>query len=80
MRITVIEVDDSRERNKLVCDDCGAAEEVLTLLLAITGYYNDITTHQLLDKDVPLSRPVKRTGISSSHPIPGGLYRHYVRV
>jgi hypothetical protein len=29
MRITVIELDDSRERIKLVCDDCGA-EEVLT--------------------------------------------------
>ena len=43
-------------------------------------YYNNIRTHQSLDKDAPLSRPVQRTGIISSRPILGGLHQHYVRV
>ena len=43
-------------------------------------YYNDIRTHRSLDKDAPVSRPVQRTGIISSHPILGGLHHHYVRV
>jgi transposase InsO family protein len=43
-------------------------------------YYNDIRTHRSLDKDAPVSRPVQRTGIISSHAILGGLHHHYVRV
>jgi Integrase core domain len=43
-------------------------------------YYNDIRTHRSLDKDTPVSRPVQRTGIISSHAILGGLHHHYVRV
>lgn len=50
------------------------------ILRAYTRYYNDIRTHRLLDKDVPISRPVQRTGIISSHAILGGLHNHYVRV
>jgi transposase InsO family protein len=43
-------------------------------------YYNDIRTHRSLDKDAPVSRPVQRTGIISSHAILGGLHHHYARV
>jgi hypothetical protein len=35
-------------------------------------YYNDIRTHRLLDKDAPVSRPVQRIRIISSHAILGG--------
>jgi hypothetical protein len=133
MRKEVIEVDDSRERIKLVCDDRGAAEEVLTgpqspeqvaagatacrrsssarpttqrrsrtlkpsshahccaiiskhlrpIPRACAGYYWLLLsmTSELTSRWIEMfhSRPVKRTGISSSHPIPGGLYRHYFR-
>jgi len=37
-------------------------------------------THRSLDKDAPVSRPVQRTGIISSHAILGGLHHHYARV
>jgi hypothetical protein len=43
-------------------------------------YYNDVRTHRSLDKDAPVSRPVQRTGIISSHAILGGLHHHYARV
>jgi hypothetical protein len=43
-------------------------------------YYNDIRTYRSLDKDAPVSRPVQRTGIISSHAILGELHHHYVRV
>jgi transposase InsO family protein len=43
-------------------------------------YYNDIRTHRSLDKDAPVSRPVQRTGIISSHAILGGLHHHYARL
>jgi transposase InsO family protein len=43
-------------------------------------YYNDIRTHRSLNKDAPVSRPVQRTGIISSHAILGGLHHHYARV
>ena len=39
-----------------------------------------IRTHRLLDKDAPVSRPVQRTGIISSHAKLGGLHHHYARV
>jgi len=50
------------------------------ILKAYARYYNDIRTHSSLDKDAPLSRPVQRTGIISSHTVLGGLHHHYVRV
>jgi len=50
------------------------------ILRAYARYYNDIRTHRSLDKDAPVSRPVQRTGIISSHAILGGLHHHYVRV
>jgi hypothetical protein len=50
---------------------CGRSQTLL---------YNDIRTHRSLDKDAPVSRPIQRTGIISSHPILGGLHHHYVRV
>jgi hypothetical protein len=50
------------------------------ILRAHARYYNDIRTLRSLDKDAPISRPVQRTGIISSHAILGGLHHHYVRV
>ena len=44
------------------------------ILRAYARYYNDIRTHRSLDKDAPVSRPVQRTGIISSHAILGGLH------
>ena len=37
------------------------------ILQTYARYYNDIRTHRSLDKDAPVSRPVQRTGIISSH-------------
>ena len=50
------------------------------ILRAYARYYNDIRTHRSLDKDAPVSRPVQRTGIITSHAILGGLHHHHVRV
>jgi transposase InsO family protein len=50
------------------------------ILRAYAGYYNNIRTHRLLDKDAPVSRSIQRIGIISSRPILGGLHHHYVRV
>ena len=50
------------------------------ILRAYAHYYNAIRTHLSLDKDAPVSRPVQRSGIISSHPVLGGLHHHYVRV
>jgi transposase InsO family protein len=50
------------------------------ILRSYARYYNDIRTHRSLDKNAPVSRPVQRTGVITSNPILGGLYRHYVRV
>src|ERR1035437_471795 len=35
----------------------------------VVELYNDIRTHQSLDKDAPVSRPVQRTGIIGSHEV-----------
>ncbi len=43
-------------------------------------YYIDIRTHQSLDKDAPVSRPVQPAGSIKSLPILGGLQHHYARV
>ena len=50
------------------------------ILRAYANYYNDIRTHRSLDKDVPISRPVQRTGIISSRKVLGGLHHHYMRI
>jgi transposase InsO family protein len=50
------------------------------ILLSYARYYKDIRTHRSLDKDAPVSRPVQRTGIISSHAVLGGLHHHYVRI
>jgi hypothetical protein len=50
------------------------------ILRTYARYYNDIRTHWSLAKDAPVSRPVQRIGIISSHAILGGLHHHYVRV
>jgi transposase InsO family protein len=50
------------------------------ILRSYAYYYNYIRTHRSLDKDAPVSRPVQRTGIISSHAIPGGLHHNYVRI
>jgi len=50
------------------------------ILRSYACYYNDIRTHRSLDKDAPVSRPIQRTGVITSNPILGGLYRHYGRV
>jgi len=50
------------------------------ILRSYAHYYNDIRTHRSLDKDAPVSRPVQRTGITSSRPVLGGLHHHYVRI
>ena len=38
-----------------------------------------LRTHRSLDKDAPVSRPVQRAGVVTSHAILGGLHHHYVR-
>jgi hypothetical protein len=50
------------------------------ILRTYAHYYNDIRTHQSLDKDAPVSRPVQRIGSVNSHAILGGLHHHYVRI
>jgi transposase InsO family protein len=50
------------------------------ILHAYARHYNDIRTHQSLDKDASASRLVQRTGIISSHVILGGLHHRYGRV
>jgi hypothetical protein len=50
------------------------------ILQTYACYYNKIRTHRSLDKDAPVSRPVQPTGSIKSHPILGGLHRHYVQV
>jgi len=50
------------------------------ILRSYACYYNGIRTHRSLGKDSPVSRPVQRTGIISSHAVLGGLPHHYVRV
>jgi transposase InsO family protein len=50
------------------------------ILKTYADYYNSVRTHRSLHKDAPISRPIHQTGIIRSHPILGGLHRHYVRV
>src|SRR5712664_3105138 len=50
------------------------------ILRSYACYYNGIRTHRSVDKDAPISRPVQRTGVISSHALLGGLHRRYARV
>jgi hypothetical protein len=43
-------------------------------------YCNKIRTHQSLDKDAPIWRPIQQTGAITSNPILGGLHHHYIRI
>ena len=50
------------------------------ILKNYAAYYNGVRTHRSLNKDAPVSRPVQRSGVISSHAILGGLHHHYVRI
>jgi transposase InsO family protein len=50
------------------------------ILQSYADYYNCVRTHQSLNKDAPVSRPVQRTGVISSRAILGGLRHRYARV
>jgi len=50
------------------------------ILKNYADYYNGVRTHRSLNKDAPVSRPVQRSGVLSSHALLGGLHHHYARV
>src|SRR5712664_3468897 len=55
-------------------------EHLRRILKSYADYYNCVRTHRSLHKDAPVSRPVQRSGIISSHAILGGLHHQYVRI
>ncbi len=50
------------------------------ILKSYADYYNGFRTHRSLNKDAPVSRPVQRSGVISSHALLGGLHHRYARV
>jgi hypothetical protein len=50
------------------------------ILKSYADYYNGVRTHRSLHKDAPVSRPVQRSGVITSHAILGALHHQYVRV
>jgi transposase InsO family protein len=50
------------------------------ILKSYADYYNGVRTHRSLHTDAPVSRPVQRSGVITSHAILGGLHRQYVWV
>jgi transposase InsO family protein len=50
------------------------------ILKNYADYYNGARTHRSLNKDAPVSRPVQRSGVISSHALLGGLHHRYARV
>src|SRR6202011_2022044 len=52
-------------------------EHLRRILKSYADYYNCVRTHRSLHKDAPVSRPVQRSGIISSHAILGGLHHQY---
>src|SRR5262249_51230852 len=50
------------------------------ILQSYAHYYNTIRTHRSLDKDAPVSRPVRRIGSINSYAILGGLHHHYMQL
>src|ERR1700732_4994050 len=55
-------------------------EHLRRILKNYAAYYNGVRTHRSLNKDAPISRPVQRFGVISSHAFLGGLHHHYVRI
>src|SRR5258707_10572998 len=55
-------------------------EHLRRILKNYAAYYNGVRTHQSLNKDAPISRPVQRSGVISSHAVLGGLHHYYVRI
>jgi hypothetical protein len=55
-------------------------EHLRRILKSYADYYNCVRTHRSLHKDAPVSRPVQRSGMISSHAILGGLHHQYVRI
>jgi transposase InsO family protein len=55
-------------------------EHLRRILKNYAAYYNGVRTHRSLNKDAPISRPVQRSGVISSHAVLGGLHHHYVRI
>jgi len=55
-------------------------EHLRRVLNSYARYYNEMRTHRSLNKDVPASRPVQRTGSVIPHAVLGGLHHCYVRV
>jgi transposase InsO family protein len=49
------------------------------VLKSYADYYNCVRMHRSLNKDAPVSRPVQRISVISSHAIFGGLHHHYAR-
>jgi transposase InsO family protein len=50
------------------------------ILKNYANYYNGVRTHRSLNKDAPVSRPIQRSGVISSHALLGGLHHRYARV
>ena len=55
-------------------------EHLRRILKNYAAYYNGVRTHRSLNKDAPISRPVQRSGVISSHAVLGGLHHHYLRI
>jgi transposase InsO family protein len=55
-------------------------EHLRRILKSYADYCNSVRTHRSLNKDAPVSRPVQRSGVITSHAILGGLHHQYVRV
>ena len=50
------------------------------ILKNYADYYNGVRTHRSLNKDAPVSRPVRRSGFIGSDALLGGLHHRYIRV
>jgi transposase InsO family protein len=55
-------------------------EHLRRILKSRADYYYCVRRHRSLHKDAPVSRPVQRSGMISSHAILGGLHHQYVRI
>jgi transposase InsO family protein len=55
-------------------------EHLRRILKSYADYYNGARTHRSLNKNAPVSRPVQRSGVISSHALLGGLHHRYARV
>jgi len=55
-------------------------EHLRRVLKSYARYYNEMRTHESLNKDAPTSRPVQRTGSVIPQAVLGGLHHCYVRV